>query len=151
MSIKSIPFISFLLVLLLLPLSLRAQIKTSPPLLASKEEVHQFFTTYRDRYNQKDVNGFLSLFSSKAIQNQKGGLESIRTDYTDFFERSLTLRYQIEEMKMEIYQNAVEVKAFYQIDQILNKSGERKILKGNIRWVLGKENGVLKIISLDYQ
>ena len=151
MSIKSIPFISLLLVLSLLPLSLRAQIKTSSPLLASKEEVHQFFTTYRDRYDQKDINGFLSLFSSKAIQNQKDGLESIRADYAHFFERSLTLRYQIEEMKMEIYQNAVEVKAFYQIDQILNKSGEKKILKGNIRWVLGKENGVLKIISLDYQ
>jgi len=151
MSIKSIPFISLLLVLSWLPLSLRAQIKTSPPLLASKEEVHQFFTTYRDRYDQKDINGFLSLFSSKAIQNQKDGLEGIRADYAHFFERSLTLRYQIEEMKMEIYQNAVEVKAFYQIDQILNKSGEKKILKGNIRWVLGKENGVLKIISLDYQ
>jgi hypothetical protein len=57
----------------------------------------------------------------------------------------------MEEMNMEIYQNAVEVKAHYQVDQVLNKGGERKILKGNIRWVLGKENGVLKILSLDYQ
>jgi hypothetical protein len=151
MRIKSITFISFLLVLVLLPLSLRAQKKPLPHLLTTKEEVVQFFGAYADRYIQKDVNGFLSLFSSKAIQNQKDGLEGIRTDYTNFFDRSLTLLFRMEEMNMEIYQNAVEVRGHYQIDQILNKSGEKKILKGNIRWVLGKENGVLKILSLDYQ
>jgi hypothetical protein len=151
MRIKSVTFTSFLLVLVLLPLSLRAQKNPLPPLLTTKEEVNQFFTTYMDRYIQKDVNGFLSLFSSKAIQNQKDGLDGIRTDYTNFFDRSLTLLYRMEGMNMEIYQNAVEVKALYQIDQVLNKSGEKRILKGNIRWVLGKENGVLKILSLDYQ
>ena len=151
MRIKSITFISLLLVLVLLPLSLRAQKKPLPPLLTTKEEVVQFFAAYSDRYIQKDVNGFLSLFSSKAIQNQKDGLEGIRTEYTNFFDRSLTLLFRMEEMNMEIYQNAVEVKGHYQIDQVLNKGGERKMLKGNIRWVLGKENGVLKILSLDYQ
>jgi hypothetical protein len=151
MRIKSVTFTSFLLVLVLLPLSLRAQKNPLPPLLTTKEEVNHFFTTYMDRYIQKDVNGFLSLFSSKAIQNQKDGLDGIRTDYTNFFDRSLTLLYRMEEMNMEIYQNAVEVKALYQIDQVLNKGGEKRILKGNIRWVLGKENGVLKILSLDYQ
>ena len=151
MRIKSITFISFLLVLVLLPLSLGAQKKPLPPLLTTKEEVVQFFAAYADRYIQKDINGFLSLFSSKAIQNQKDGLEGIRTDYTHFFDRSLTLLFRMEEMNMEIYQNVVEVKGHYQIDQVLNQGGERKILKGSIRWVLGKENGVLKILSLDYQ
>jgi hypothetical protein len=148
---KSTLFISLLLVFLMLPLSLGAQERPLPPLLATKEEIHQFFATYVDQFNRKDVIGLLALFSSKAIQNQKAGLEGIRRDYADFFDRSLTLQYRMGEMKMEIYQNAVEVKALYQIDQVLIKNGEKKVLKGNIRWVLGKENGVLKIISLDYQ
>jgi hypothetical protein len=29
--------------------------------------------------------------------------------------------------------------------------GEKKVWRGNVHWVLGKENGALKIISLDYQ
>jgi hypothetical protein len=151
MRIKWVTSIVFLLVVLSSPRLLRAQTTSFPPLLATEKEVHQFFATYVGRYIEKDVDGFLSLFSSKAIQNQKDGLDEIRADYTHFFNQSLTLLYRMEEMKMEIYQNAVEVKAFYQIDQILNKGGGKKALRGNIRWVLGKENGVLKILSLDYQ
>lgn len=151
MRIKSTTFISLLLVLVLLPLSLRAQKKPLAPLLTTQEEVVQFFATYVDRYTRKDVNGFLSLFSSKAIQNQKDKLEGIRADYSNFFDRSLSLAFRMEEMNMEIYQNAVEVKAHYQIDQVLNEGGEKKILRGNIRWILGKENGILKILSVDYQ
>jgi len=52
--------------------------------------------------------------------------------------------------KIEIYQNAVEVKARYEIDQ-LNKRGQRKVWMGSINWVLTREEGVLKIISVDYQ
>jgi hypothetical protein len=51
---------------------------------------------------------------------------------------------------MEIYQNAVEVKGSYEIDQ-LNKKGERNFWSGSIQWVLTREGGVLKIISVDYQ
>jgi hypothetical protein len=29
--------------------------------------------------------------------------------------------------------------------------GEKKVWRGQVRWVLNKENGVLKIVSLDYQ
>jgi hypothetical protein len=53
-------------------------------------------------------------------------------------------------MRIEIYQNAVEVKARYEIDQIL-RMGERMVWKGNVQWILGRENGILKIRSLDYQ
>jgi hypothetical protein len=98
-----------------------------------------------------DIEGFLSLFSLKAIQNQKEELESIRKIYTNFFNQGRELRYRMQEMKIEIYQNAVEVRARYEIEQILKTGGERKFWKGQVRWILGKENGSLKIISLNYQ
>lgn len=122
-----------------------------PPPLAKEEEVRQFFSNYMDRYGRKDINGFVSLFSPKAIQNQKDGFEGIRNIYAKFFDQSRELRYHVEGMKIEIYQDSVEVRARYRVDQIFKKRGEEKIWKGNIRWVLVKGNGVLRIITLDYQ
>jgi hypothetical protein len=104
-----------------------------------------------ERYQEKDIDGFLLLFSSKAIQNQKDGLERIKWIYSNFFNQSERLQYRLEDMKVEIYQNGVEVKASYEVDQILKKGGEKKIWMGHIQWTLIKEGGGIKIISLDYQ
>jgi hypothetical protein len=119
--------------------------------IAAEEEVKKLFNHYVERYNKKDTQGFLSLFSPKAIQNQKDGLDGIRRIYENFFYQSLELRYSVEDMKVEIYQNAVEVKARYEVDQILRMNGERKVWKGRIQWMLVREDGVLKIISLNYK
>jgi curved DNA-binding protein CbpA len=127
-----------------------AQIKP-PSLLATEDEVRKFFTNYTDRYNRADVEGFLSLFSSRAVQNQREGMEGIRKIYTDFFNQGQETRYQTEEMRVEIYQNAIEVKARYEIDQLLKNKGGRKAWRGRISWVLGREGGALKIISVDYR
>jgi ketosteroid isomerase-like protein len=122
---------------------------SSPPLIAKEEEVNQFFDKYEALYNRKDINGFLSLFSSKAVQNHKDGIEKIRTIYTDFFNQSEELRYRTKR-KVEIYQNAVEVKGSYEIDR-LNKSGKREAWSGSVQWVLTREDGVLKITSVNFQ
>jgi hypothetical protein len=45
----------------------------------------------------------------------------------------------------------VEVKGRYEVEQILGMNGEKKIWKGRIQWMLVKENGVLKIISINYK
>jgi len=121
------------------------------PLLATEEEVEQFFSNFVDRYNRKDIDGFLSVFSSRAVHNQKDGIEEIRKIYTTFFDESKALRYQVEGKKTEIYQNRVEVKARFRVDQTLKKGKKEIVWTGNIRWVLGREEGVLKILSLDYQ
>jgi hypothetical protein len=123
----------------------------TPPLLAKEEEVKRFFSNYIDRYTRKDIDGFLSFFSSKAVQNQKDGFKEIRNIYAKFFNQSQELRYHLEGMKAEVYQNAVEVKARFRVDQKLKESGEEKVWKGSIRWVLVNEDGNLKISSLDYQ
>ena len=150
MKIKSAIFI-LLLMISSLPLYLNAQINPFPPLLATEEKVHQFFAAYVDRYTRKYIDGFLSFFSLKAIQNQKDGLEEIRKIYTNFFNQSLALRYRIEDMRQEIYQNAVEVKARYVINQVLKGSVKERGWSGHIRWVLVKDDGALKILSLEYQ
>jgi len=122
-----------------------------PSLLAKEEEVKQFFSSYVDRYHRRDVGGFLSLFSSRAIQNQTDRSEAIRSFYTKLFDQSQELRCQIEGMKIEISQYRVDVKGRFRVDQKLKKDGEDTVLKGNIRWVLVKEEGRLKISSIDYK
>ena len=122
-----------------------------PSLLAEEEEVEQFFSNYADRYHRKDINGFLSFFSSRAVHNQKEGFEGIRSIYTKFFDESKALQFQVEGMKTEIYQNRAEVKARFRVAQTLKKASQEKVWKGDIRWVLVKEEGRLKIVSLDYQ
>jgi curved DNA-binding protein CbpA len=122
-----------------------------PPLFAKEDEVKQFFADYRDRYTQKDIDRFLSLFSIRAIHNQKDGFDGIRKIYANFFDQSQELKFRLEDTKIEIYQNMVEVKARFRVDQILRKRGEEKVWKGNIRWVLMREEGALKILSLDYR
>jgi ketosteroid isomerase-like protein len=121
------------------------------PLLATEEEVQQFFSSYFERYHRKDLDGFLLLFSPKAVQNQRDDFEKIRSIYAKFFEESRELRYQVEGMKTEIYQNRVEVKARFRIDQTLKKGKKEVVWLGNIRWVLGREDGALRVLSLDYQ
>jgi len=121
------------------------------PLLAKEEEVQQFFSSYMDRYHRKDIGGFLSLFSSKAVQNQRDDFEGIRSIYTKFFDESRRLRYQVEGMKTQIYQNRIEVKARFRVDQTVKKTKQEKVWNGNIRWVLGREDGALRILSLDYR
>jgi len=118
---------------------------------AKEEEVKQFISSYVDRYNHRDIDGFLSFFSSNAIHNQEDGLKGIRNIYSKFFDESQELRNHVEVMTIKIYQNAVEVKALFRVDQKLKKPREEKIWRGNIRWVLVKEDGNLKISSLDYQ
>ncbi len=121
------------------------------PLLAKEEEVRQFFSLYIDRYTKKNIDGFLSLFSSKAVQNQKDGLEEIKRIYKQFLNQSQELRYYMEDVKIDILPNVIEVKARYELDQQLKKGKEKRSWRGLIRWTLIKEQGALKISSLDYQ
>jgi hypothetical protein len=133
------------------PEALSAATPSLPPLMATEQEVREFFNQYIERYNQRDTDGFLWLFSLKAKQNQQDGLPEIRKVYSDFFSQMLSLQNSLEGMKIEIYQNAAEVKARYVVAQELKKGGEKRVLKGSARWVLIKEGGLLKILSIDYK
>ena len=121
-----------------------------PSLIATEEEVRQFFADYVKRYNQKDIDGFLSLFSPKAIQNQREGFNEIRSIYSDFFNKSRKLRYRLEDMQINVYQNAAEARGHYTLAQKQKRRWKEKVWKGDIRWVLVRENGALKIRALDY-
>lgn len=121
------------------------------PLPATEEEVRRFFADYTERYAQMDLGSFISLFSSRAIQNRQDGLEGIRKIYDNFLKQSQEIKYNIDHLEIEIDRNGVEAKARYELVQMTKKSGDKRIWRGDIRWSLMKEDGVLKILSLDFQ
>ncbi|NWF55255.1 MAG: nuclear transport factor 2 family protein [Syntrophaceae bacterium] len=114
-------------------------------------EVKQFLARYTDRYNRKDIDGFISFFSPKAVQNQKEDIEKIRKVYATFFQQNEELRYKVSNVKIEPHKDGLRVMADYELEGVLKKGRERKVWKGQVRWVLMKEEGVLKVLSLDYQ
>ena len=122
-----------------------------PSLSAGEEEVRQFFTNYTNVYAQKDIDAFLGLFSSQALQNKQDGLDEIKRTYRRFFRQSEELDYRMKDLTFEIYQNGVEARANYELDQVLKRRGEKRAWKGDIHWFLIRENGSLKILSLEYQ
>jgi general secretion pathway protein A len=122
-------------------------------LIPTGEEVERFFANYVERYNKKDIQGFLSLFCSNAIQNGRHGFDDIKDTHSNLFSQSKELRFYLQDVRIdiiEIYQNAV-VSARCEIVQILKKTEKRRAWKGEIRWVLVRENGALKIRYLDYE
>ncbi len=122
-----------------------------PSLIATEDEVENFFAEYRERYALKDLEGLFSLFSSRAVENGRYGIEEMKKIYSDFFDKSQKLRYHIEDTKIEIYQNGVEVKGRYKIEQTIKKGQKENVWWGDIRWLLVRENGALKISLLDYR
>ena len=110
--------------------NLSAATSSRRPLIATEQEVKGFFAQYIEQYNNREIENFLSLFSLKAKQNQRDGLQEIREIYNTLFNRSESLHLSLEDMKIEIYQNAVDVKARYLVSQILKEDGEKKVWRG---------------------
>ncbi len=131
-----------------------AKIPTSSLVLlpvSGESEVRQFLARYTDRYNHKDIEGFISFFSPNAVQNQKDDIEKIRKIYASFFQQNEEIRYKISNLKIDPHKNGLQVMADYELEGILRKGRERKVWKGQVRWVLIEEKGALKVLSLDYQ
>lgn len=152
-----LPLFAFLL------LSVPLSSQTLDPKTAgvTEEEVRQFLNHYKNRYTQKDIDGFISLFSSKAIQNERDGFDDIKKIYSDFFHQSKELRYHIEDIRIKIYkevlifglyyERAISVKAHYTVEQTVKKTKKKKVWGGTVRWILIKEYGALRILSLDFK
>ncbi len=117
----------------------------SSPLVATEDELRQFLSHYLERYTQKDTEGLVALFSRRAAGNRRDGLDEIRREYSDFFNQSKKLRYQLQDMWVEIYQNAADIRARYKLNQVLKTSGNEMIWRGQIHWILARENGALRI------
>jgi hypothetical protein len=56
----------------------------------------------------------------------------------------------LKDTKIEILERSVKARASYEIEQF-SKKGETKHLRGEIEWDLVKEDGNLKILTIQYR
>ncbi|MBP1712118.1 MAG: Chaperone protein dnaJ [Deltaproteobacteria bacterium] len=124
--------------------------ETAPPPIAREEEVMEFLTRYANQYVGRNLEGFLSLFSPQAVQNQRFDYKAIKNMYAKFFEESQRLKYRIKPETIDLSPSEAKVRGTYQIEQE-TKGGQLKEWKGNIQWTLVKEQGTLKVRVIQYQ
>lgn len=111
-------------------------------------EVNAFIDQYTQAYELGDVDKFMSFYSRSAIENNTAGYNEIRNGYAKNF-RVSRYAYSLKDTLMEESDGNVILAGTYVITRIQgNPLGI--ITQGHIRWMLRKEDGVLKIIRADY-
>jgi len=124
--------------------------ESGPPPLAREEEVIQFLTRYVNQYVGRNTEGLMSFFSPQAVQNQKFDYNAIKRMYGKFFDESQKLSYKVNPQTIDITPREAKVRATYLLEQE-TRSGEIKLWRGNIEWTLIREQGALKVRTLQFQ
>jgi hypothetical protein len=124
--------------------------ESGPPPLAREEEVIQFLTRYVNQYVGRNTDGLMSFFSPQAVQNNKFDYNAIKRMYGKFFDESQKLSYKVSPQAIDISSREAKVRATYLLEQE-TRNGEIKMWRGNIEWTLVREQGVLKVRTLQFQ
>jgi pilus assembly protein CpaC len=109
------------------------------------EEINLFMDQYRKAYEFGDVDRFMSLYSKSAVENGMN-YNDIRRSYQKNF-RMGRYSYTLKNPQVQRRDDLVELTGSFSI----KRTGEEgPVSRGNIRWTLEKEDGVLKIVKVEY-
>jgi hypothetical protein len=149
---RTIPFVIFLFLISIFPISTKAQAPVPPgiPQAVSEEEVNRFFDEYTARYMSMDLDAFMDLFSKEAVENRMLPYGDIREAYQKIFSNSNSIVYRLEIYSIQTYQKSAFVSGRYELIQFLKRSKKKRVFQGNIQWDLIRENGSLKIKEINY-
>jgi hypothetical protein len=149
---RTIVFVVFLFVILVFPLSAKAQTPVSPeiPKAVTEEEVNRFFDEYKARYMRMDLDGFMDLFSKEAVENRMHPFADILDAYQNFFAKSNSILYNLEIYSIQTYQKSAFVRGRYELIQSIKGSKKKGVFQGDIQWELIREDGSLKIKEINY-
>ncbi len=111
-------------------------------------EVFLFLVRYIQAYEEGNISKFMDFFSHSAVENGYTPYEGIRQSYKKTFENN-RYSYTLKNVSIKTEGNAVVAKADYSIKRIAGENKGRA-LNGKMRWTLGRENGSLKIVRMDY-
>jgi hypothetical protein len=144
--------IIFLFLVLLFPLSAKAQAPVPPKIdqPVTEEEVRRFMDEYKVRLMRMDLDAFMDLFSKEAVENRMLPYPDIREAYQKTFANSNAIAYQLEIYSIQAYQKSAFVSGRYALIQSIKGSKKNKVFRGNIQWDLIREDGSLKIKEINY-
>lgn len=152
MRIEKIISICFIVLIPILPLSLRAQVPPpfeAPPAI-TETEAREFLDDYVVQYMKMDIHAFMDFFSREAIENRMLTYADIRELYRKTFDNSDSLVYHLEIYSVHTYRKSSTVLGRYEVIQSLKGGGIKKVFRGHIQWDLTREGGSLKIREINY-
>jgi uncharacterized membrane protein len=144
--------IIFLFLVLLFPLSTKAQAPVPPKIdqPVTEEEVRRFMDEYKARFMKMDIDAFMELFSNEAVENRTVPYADIREAYQKTFANSKSIIYDLEIYSIQTYQKSAFIRGRYELIQSIKGSKKKKVFRGDIQWDLIRENGSLKIKEINY-
>lgn len=144
--------IIFLFLVLLFPLSTKAQAPVPPKIdqPVTEEEVRRFMDEYKARFMKMDIDAFMELFSNEAVENRMVPYADIREAYQKTFANSKSIIYDLEIYSIQTYQKSAFIRGRYELIQSIKGSKKKKVFRGDIQWDLIRENGSLKIKEINY-
>ena len=112
-----------------------------------EKEVYLFLNRYVDSYERGDLESFMRFFSGSVIENGKLTYSEMKPVYQRYFHNSRR-KYMIRDVRIVEDGESVLVTAIYSVKRTTD-DGER-VIRGNIRWRLVRENDFLKIVKVDF-
>lgn len=151
MKIHNIIFTGFLFFMFLVfPLMTRAQVSSPAiPEALTEEEVRLFIDDYTKRFTKMDLEAYMELFSSEAVENRALPYADIRVAYRRTIQGTHSIQYDVKIYSIQTYAKRAFVSGRYQIIQTL-KGGRGRTFKGNIQWLLTREGRALKVKEINY-
>ncbi|HXX81231.1 MAG TPA: LysM peptidoglycan-binding domain-containing protein [Thermodesulfovibrionales bacterium] len=113
-----------------------------------QNEIKVFIDQYIQAYELGDIDKFMLFYSKSAIENNSLRYDEIRNVYQKNFENS-RYTYSLRDPLVERSNGNVILTGTYIIKRIVGEP-LGGITQGHIRWTLTRENGALKILSVDY-
>jgi len=152
MRFYKIPLIILLVLILIFPLSVIAQVSptTAIPQAVTLEEVRQFINEYTKQFTKMDLDSYMALFSKEAVENRMLPYADIREAYRRIIKASHSMQYDVEIHSIQTYTRSAFVSGRYKIIQTFKEGGKGRVFKGSIQWDLIRENGLLKIREINY-
>lgn len=152
MRLRGIIFLSLIYIILIYPLSARAQVPTPAEIhwAVTVEEARQFIDEYKARFVKMDLDAFMELFSKDAVENKMIPYSDIREAYRSTIAHSKSIIYNLKIYSIQTYTRSAFVMGRYEIIQTLKKGGKERIFRGDIQWSIVRENSSLKIGEINY-
>ena len=145
-------WICLLVLMLVIPLTVRAQTQVPAPAaeVIPEAEIRQAIDQYIDRFKAMDLDLFMEVFSKQVVENRLLPYADMREAYGQTFKNSNQILYFLNILGIQSYTNSAFVNGYYEIIQTTKPDNEFKVYKGNIQWELVREEGGLKILRLNH-
>ncbi|HWR58429.1 MAG TPA: secretin N-terminal domain-containing protein [Thermodesulfovibrionales bacterium] len=116
------------------------------PEVKPEDEARQFVDQYISAYESGDIDKFMSLYSTAAVENNSLLYEDIRRAYQEGF-RGTRYKYELSNIQARKGDAGIILTGAF----VIKKTAGEAVSQGNITWTLIRENGALKIIRADYK